>query len=75
MVHTSHLSHPAFDSLCDISKSKVQLQGLGRVANTLIGHDSDGEVAGISGGERRRVSVGMGLVRLSLAMFSKISSN
>eukprot|EP00884_Botryococcus_braunii_P006929 jgi/Botrbrau1/16237/Bobra.0066s0023.1 len=31
-------------------------------ANTLIGEDIDGTVSGVSGGERRRVSVGIGLV-------------
>ncbi|KAK9797098.1 hypothetical protein WJX73_010023 [Symbiochloris irregularis] len=36
--------------------------GLERVRNTLIGDDRDGAITGISGGERRRVSVGIGLV-------------
>ena len=35
-------------------------QELQQVKDTLIGEDVDGAVSGISGGERRRVSVGIG---------------
>lgn len=37
--------------------------------NHLIGEDVDGAVSGISGGERRRVSVGIGLVTDARAIF------
>ena len=37
--------------------------------NHMIGEDVDGAVSGISGGERRRVSVGIGLVTDARAIF------
>ena len=37
--------------------------------NNMIGEDVDGAVSGISGGERRRVSVGIGLVTDARAIF------
>ncbi len=37
--------------------------------NNMIGEDMDGAVSGISGGERRRVSVGIGLVTDARAIF------
>ncbi|BDA50620.1 ABC transporter G family member 19 [Coccomyxa sp. Obi] len=45
---------------------ELELQG---VKNHLIGEDVDGAVSGISGGERRRVSVGIGLVTDARAIF------
>ena len=45
------------------------LQGLRRVQDTVIGDDRDGAITGISGGERRRVSVGIGLVTDPRALF------
>jgi ABC-type multidrug transport system ATPase subunit len=40
----------------------VGVQELTHKADTRIGEDIDGRVSGVSGGERRRVSVGIGLV-------------
>ena len=42
---------------------------LGKVANSRIGQDIDGAATGISGGERRRVSVGIGLVTDAAVLF------
>lgn len=42
--------------------SGLWTQELTHRADTLIGDDIDGRVAGVSGGERRRISVGIGLV-------------
>ena len=39
------------------------------VGDALIGQDIDGAMAGISGGERRRVSVGISLVTDARAIF------
>ena len=47
----------------------THLQELQHRAHTLIGEDIDGTVASISGGERRRVSVGIGLVTDPRVMF------
>ena len=44
-------------------------QGLRHVQDTVIGEDRDAAITGISGGERRRVSVGMGLVTDPRAIF------
>lgn len=44
-------------------------QELQAVKNNMIGEDVDGAVSGISGGERRRVSVGIGLVTDARAIF------
>lgn len=44
-------------------------QGLHRVQHTLIGEDRDGAMTGISGGERKRVSVGIALVTDPRALF------
>ncbi len=44
-------------------------QELQHCKHTLIGEDVDGAVSGISGGERRRVSVGIGLVTDAHAIF------
>ncbi|KAK9917054.1 hypothetical protein WJX75_000354 [Coccomyxa subellipsoidea] len=46
--------------------TELELQG---VKNHMIGEDVDGAVSGISGGERRRVSVGIGLVTDARAIF------
>lgn len=40
----------------------MRTQELTHRADTLIGEDIDGRVSGVSGGERRRVSVGISLV-------------
>ncbi len=40
-----------------------------RVKDHMIGQDIDGAMSGISGGERRRVSVGISLVMGSAAIF------
>ena len=45
------------------------VQELQHVKHTLIGEDVDGAVSGISGGERRRVSVGIGLVTDAHSIF------
>ena len=45
------------------------MQELQHVKHTLIGEDVDGAVSGISGGERRRVSVGIGLVTDAHSIF------
>ncbi len=45
------------------------MQELQAVKNNMIGEDVDGAVSGISGGERRRVSVGIGLVTDARAIF------
>ena len=45
------------------------MQELQSVKNNMIGEDVDGAVSGISGGERRRVSVGIGLVTDARAIF------
>lgn len=47
----------------------VFAQELQAVKNNMIGEDVDGAVSGISGGERRRVSVGIGLVTDARAIF------
>ena len=44
-------------------------QDLQHCKNTRIGLDIDGAVSGISGGERRRVSVGIGLVTDARVLF------
>ena len=48
---------------------RVPVQELQHVKHTLIGEDVDGAVSGISGGERRRVSVGIGLVTDAHSIF------
>ena len=45
------------------------MQDLIRVKDHLIGQDIDGTMSGISGGERRRVSVGISLVTDAQAIF------
>ena len=45
------------------------MQDLARVKDHLIGQDIDGTMSGISGGERRRVSVGISLVTDAQAIF------
>ncbi len=45
------------------------MQDLNRVKDHLIGQDIDGTMSGISGGERRRVSVGISLVTDAQAIF------
>ena len=47
----------------------ILLQDLVPLGNALIGQDMDGAVSGISGGERRRVSVGISLVTDARAIF------
>ena len=47
----------------------LTLQELQAVKHNMIGEDVDGAVSGISGGERRRVSVGIGLVTDARAIF------
>ena len=44
-------------------------QGLHGVKDSLIGLDMDGAMSGISGGERRRVSVGVELVTDASTLF------
>ena len=46
-----------------------RMQDLARVKDHLIGQDIDGTMSGISGGERRRVSVGISLVTDAQAIF------
>ena len=48
---------------------RLSAQELQSVKNNMIGEDMDGAVSGISGGERRRVSVGIGLVTDARAIF------
>lgn len=48
--------------------ASAHLQGLGKCANTLIGDESLG-IKGISGGEKRRLSVGMELIKDPLMIF------
>ena len=48
---------------------RLSAQELQAVKNNMIGEDMDGAVSGISGGERRRVSVGIGLVTDARAIF------
>ena len=47
----------------------ARAQDLQHCKNTRIGLDIDGAVSGISGGERRRVSVGIGLVTDARVLF------
>ena len=64
-------------SLCDIrsqensahKRALWRAQDLQHCKNTRIGLDIDGAVSGISGGERRRVSVGIGLVTDARVLF------
>lgn len=51
------------------SSAPVPEQDLVPVGNALVGQDIDGAVVGISGGERRRVSVGISLVTDARALF------